>query len=289
MAAPGIWSVHKPVGPTSHDLVRAWQTPGVKLCHGGTLDPFASGLLLMLVGPVTRLFPLLHELPKVYETTVTWGSETDNGDLHGQIVRTGDTSALDPSRLDDALRPFLGWTDQIPPTTSAKKVDGEPAWRRVHRGEEVVLPPSRVWLHQAQWLDHDLPHTSRLRLVCRGGYYVRSLVRDLGRAVGVPAHVSALRRTAIGPWHDTATPTCASGPALLPWCPTVDLTPDEQARVKAGLDLAARPGHPPAWSLPAGFPLPTPLVVGLWKGRASVVLQVREGRQAPWVNLRGGV
>lgn len=288
--APGIWSLHKPVGPTSHDLVRAQLHPGLKLCHGGTLDPFADGLLLLLVGPTTRLFPLLHELPKVYEATVVWGTETDNGDLGGQVVARGDASTLRPEALQAALAPLLGWTDQVPPATSAKKVGGEPAYRKVHRGEEVTLPACAVYLHEAAWLRHDLPHTSRLRLVCRGGFYVRSLVRDLGRAIGVPAHVSALTRAAIGPWSDPGPgrATHAHGPALLPWCPRVELTPEEHTRIKAGHDLPPRSALPPLWQLPAGFPPPSPRVVALWKGRATAVLEERDGAWHPGVNLRGG-
>src|SRR5205085_314882 len=103
----------------------------------------------------------------------------------------GDASAMMPQDLDAALAGFLGWRDQVPPATSAKKIGGEPAYKKAHRGEEVVLPPSRVYLHEARWLSHDLPGKSRLLLTCRGGYYVRALARDLGRRLGCGGHLSA--------------------------------------------------------------------------------------------------
>src|SRR5438045_9654714 len=132
---PGIHLLHKPVGPTSFSLVQAAiqaanNNPGhrrVKVCHGGTLDPFAHGLLLMLVGSATRLFEHLHAIPKVYEAVVRWGTETDNGDLHGRPVFQGDPSSLSPQQLDAALATFIGWHEQIPHATSAKRIGGERA------------------------------------------------------------------------------------------------------------------------------------------------------------------
>ena len=166
-----------------------------RVCHGGTLDPFASGLLLILVEPATRLFDHLHAIPKVYEATVRWGIETDNGDPGGKVTFTGDASALNAAQLDAALATFVGWHDQIPHATSAKRIDGERAYLKAHRGETVVMPASRVYLHEARWLGHNLPGESRLRMIVRGGYYVRALVRDLGRMLGCGGHLSGLHRT----------------------------------------------------------------------------------------------
>src|SRR5688572_23187000 len=115
---PGIYLAHKQVGTTSFSLVQAFmdevEAAGLTrkqlpVCHGGTLDPFAEGLLLLLAGPATHLMDLLHAVPKTYEAEVIWGVETDNGDLLGQIVREGDTSVLSSNILDAALVPFLGW------------------------------------------------------------------------------------------------------------------------------------------------------------------------------------
>src|SRR5579883_3133635 len=172
----GLYLIHKPPGATSFSLVRTWmeqlraEKRSLKLCHGGTLDPFAEGLLVILAGPATHLFELLHDAPKRYIAEVAWGVETDNGDPTGRPVFSGDASALKPHALDAALTPFLGWSQQVPPATSAKKVDGEPAYRKAHRGEPVELPPSAVYLHEARWLEH-ASGKSRLELVCRGGFY----------------------------------------------------------------------------------------------------------------------
>src|SRR5215218_1274118 len=135
MLSPGIHLVHKPVGPTSFSVVAEWieaaragnPNKRPRLCHGGTLDPFAHGLLLILVGAATRLFEHLHAVPKVYEATVRWGTETDNGDLHGRATFVGDASRVSAQQLDEALATFVGWREQIPPATSAKRVGGERA------------------------------------------------------------------------------------------------------------------------------------------------------------------
>ena len=122
---PGIHLLHKPVGPTSFSLVQAAiksvppEHKAPRICHGGTLDPFASGLLLILVEPATRLFNYLHDIPKTYQATVRWGVETDNGDPHGQVTFTGEASGLTPEKLESALAGFIGWHDQVPHPTSA--------------------------------------------------------------------------------------------------------------------------------------------------------------------------
>src|SRR3954465_7573974 len=118
---PGIHLVHKPAGPTSAAVLRdvLAKHPGgrARACHGGTLDPFASGLLLVLSGGATRLFDLLHAAPKRYFVEVRWGMETHSGDLYGAEVARGDRSGLSPEALDGALTNFLRSTDQVPPTT----------------------------------------------------------------------------------------------------------------------------------------------------------------------------
>ena len=194
---PGIYLVHKPVGQTSFSLVRSLmeevRAAGIRrdrlpVCHGGALDPFAEGLLLLLAGEATRLMDLLHAVPKTYVAEIAWGVETDNGDPLGRVVARADAGSLTPERLQQALAAFIGWQDQVPPRTSNKRVAGERAYRKAHRGESFELPPSRVYLHEARWLGHHLPASSTLELVTGGGYYVRSLARDLGRATGALAH-----------------------------------------------------------------------------------------------------
>lgn len=276
--------LHKPVGATSFSLVQALQrqldaSPGKawKLCHAGALDPFASGLLPVLVGSATRLFERVHELPKTYRATVRWGVETDSGDLHGREVRRAEASALTPERLAEALAPFLGWTEQVPPPTSNKRVDGERAWRKAQRGEAVELPPSRVFLGSARWLSHALPDASELELTCRGGFFVRSLARDLGRALGCGAHLGALVRTRIGPW---ALPVEGerldlSGVAAWPWWPTLTLDDATWGLLRGGRTplVVHANRRPPAWPWPEGFPPPAPCVLALHQGRLVALLE----------------
>jgi len=286
---PGIHLVHKKPGETSFSLVRAFtESTGLRACHGGALDPFAEGLLLVLAGPATRLFELLHPVPKTYEAEITWGVETDNGDPLGKPVAHGDASSLDPAQLDSALIHHLGWREQVPPATSNKRVEGERAYVRAHRGEEVVLPPSRVYLHEALFLSHDLPGSSRLRLVVRGGYYVRALVRDLGRELGCRAHLTALRRLSIGPWNDPAgEPEIVSGPAVLPWAPRRNLNEEEERRMRGGAAIARGALEDPEWPLPPGFPDPSPPVRAISGGRLQALLRESPEGLIRAVDLRG--
>jgi len=299
MYQPGIYLLHKPVGETSFTLVRAAMeeiaaaAPKKKLpvCHGGTLDPFAEGLLLLLAGQATRLMDLMHLIPKTYVTDVRWGVETDNGDPLGKVVSEGDASSLTPALLDTALAEFLGWHDQIPPATSAKKIDGEPAYKKAHRGEAVELPPSRVYLHSARWLSHDLPRQSRLELTCKGGYYVRSLARDLGRKLGCGAHLATLHRSAIGPWTDPGPGrrVWIHGEGLLPWCPSRLLSDDEALRLSRGQPIPTGAVRPPDAPVPPGFPDPQGPVRGFHKGKLVAMLRVENDQLVTFANLRGGL
>lgn len=259
------------------------------VCHGGALDPFAHGLLLLLAGPATRLFELLHQVPKQYEAQVVWGAETDNGDLLGRVMARGDPSTLDPRGLDEALASFVGWREQVPPATSNKRVDGERAYARAHRGESVELPAVRVYLHEAAWIAHDLPRSSRLRLVVRGGYYVRSLARDLGRSLGCRAHLSGLWRAAIGPWHDPGAGRSESiqGAALMPWLRARDIDEQQANALRRGDSIAVGPTRAGDWQLPAGFPEPDPFVRALLGGRLVALLGERDGKLVRQIDLRG--
>ena len=258
-----LWLCHKPIGSTSAALVaelrdRLSGPYPLKVSHGGALDPFASGLVLLLVGAANRVFERLHEVPKCYTAEVAWGRETDTGDLHGATV--GTLGGAPPAEaLDEALARCVGWHAQVPPATSNKWVDGERAYQRAHRGEVVVLPPSRVYCHAARWVRHDLPWASTLEVSVRGGYYVRSLARDLGRALGCGAHLRALTRTAIGPWCDPPPGPAVQqvGADLLPWLPAVLLSDAEWGAVRRGAALPERVDRPPRWPLPPDFPAPT--------------------------------
>lgn len=252
------------------------------VCHGGALDPFASGLLLLLAGQATRLMDLLHGVPKTYVAEIAWGAETDNGDLLGKVTATASAQALTPDLLDAALRPLLGWREQVPPAHSNKRVRGERAYLRAHRGESFELPPSRVYLHEARFLEHDLPRRSRLRIVTGGGYYVRALARDLGRATSALAHLGALRRTSIGPWEDPGPGGArvhVRGAELFSWLPSLQIAGDDLAALREGKDLPLLEPSPPPWPLPAGFPQPA-LVRALLGADLVALLRERDGRWA---------
>jgi tRNA pseudouridine55 synthase len=208
------------------------------------------------------------------------------------VVARGDAAALGPERLAEALRAHLGWQEQVPPATSAKKVGGEPAYRKAHRGEEVELPPSRVYLHAARWLSHRLPHASTLELTCRGGYYVRALARDLGRQLGSGAHLVGLHRTAIGPWRDPgpgSAPLFVGGEALLPWLPLRRLDDAEKGLLKRGEPLPRGRVLPATWPLPPGFPAPEPHVRALHQDKLVALLRPESGQLLPEVALTGGL
>ena len=290
---PGIHLVHKPVGQTSFSALESFRGDlrRRKVCHGGALDPFASGLLLVLVEPGTKLFDYLHAVPKVYEATVRWGAETDNGDPHGRVVFEGDASSLTSRRLDEALKAFTGWHDQTPPATSNKRIGGERAYVRAHRGETVELPPSSVYLHEAQWLGHDLPRESRLRLVTRGGYYVRALARDLGRVLGCGGHLASLHRSRVGPWNDPGPGhrVALRGREILPWAPAKVLTDQEVGGLRQGRAIAVGTLLPPDWPLPLNWPDARAPTRGFHRDRLTFLLQQRDGQLGPITELRGGL
>lgn len=223
-----VWLVDKPVGATSASVVEAFRAAHrgnftLKVSHGGVLDPFADGLLVLLVGAANRLFDALHEVPKRYVATVAWGRETETGDAAGATVLEADPQALTPQRLEAALAAMVGPQRQTPPNTSNKRVDGERAYVRAHRGERFTLPAQPVVLHEARWLSHALPRASVLEVSVSAGFYVRSLAIDLGRGLGVGAHLAALRRTQLGPWAPPPRPLQLTGREVLPWLPVREL------------------------------------------------------------------
>jgi tRNA pseudouridine55 synthase len=193
----GLLLADKPAGRTSHDVVdlarRALRTKRVG--HAGTLDPFATGLLVLLVGRATRLAPYLDAEPKVYEATIRFGSETDSDDGTGAVTR----EAPLPSDADvrAAIAGFTGTISQLPPSVSAKQVGGVRAHAAARQGAPLELAPVSVTVHA--WDDLAFDGTElRATITCGGGTYIRALARDLGRAVHSAAHCHALRRTRTG-------------------------------------------------------------------------------------------
>lgn len=189
--------VDKPVGVSSHDIVarvrRAARTKRVG--HAGTLDPFATGLLVIAVGQATRLLPYLDAEPKVYAARIRFGFETDSDDATG--LPTTNAPLPDFASLANAIASLTGAIQQVPPSYSAKHVDGERAYKKARRGEEVALKPVDIVVHEwkvvAQTAD-----SLDVVITCKGGTYVRALARDLGRALNSAAHCETLRRLQSG-------------------------------------------------------------------------------------------
>jgi tRNA pseudouridine55 synthase len=190
--------VDKPVGPTSFDMVRVARR-GVRgrVGHAGTLDPFASGLLLVMVGHATRISNLLMELPKEYDVTVQFGAVSTTADPTGNIVPTG--GRVEAGQVAAALERFRGRIRQRVPMTSAVKVDGEPLYRKAHRGETAETPEREVMVYDLTMKEFDEDaQTARLVALTGSGTYVRTLAEDLGAVTGAGGYAAALRRTRIG-------------------------------------------------------------------------------------------
>ena len=191
---------------TSHDVVQqVRRIYGERsIGHLGTLDPFATGLLVLLLGRATRLANFLDIEPKVYETTVAFGSETDTDDSTGTVIRSAPLPAEADVRA--GMTSLTGTISQIPPAYSAKSVDGTRAYDAARRGEPLELEPVQVQVHS--WDVHAIkPEFVSATIKCSGGTYIRALARDLGRFTSSAAHLAALRRTRIGPFNvaDAAT------------------------------------------------------------------------------------
>lgn len=239
---PGLLLIDKEEGVTSHAAVlAARRRTGVRrIGHTGTLDPFATGLLLLCLGTLTRASGVFHALPKTYRATMRLGEETDTDDLTGTAVRTSEVwRALPADAIEDAVAARIGASEQVPSTFSAKRVAGVRAHERARAGRPVDLEPVRIVVHEADVLDLDLPSID-VRVTVSTGTYVRALARDIGRELGCGAHLTALRRTRIGPFRvsgacDVASleeggepPGCWRLPAeALSWLPRRMLERDE--------------------------------------------------------------
>jgi tRNA pseudouridine55 synthase len=193
--------VDKPVGPTSFDMVRAARRGmGARVGHAGTLDPFATGLLLILVGQATRISSLLMGLPKEYDVVVQFGAVSSTADPTGTIRPTG--ASVGAADVVRALESFRGRIRQNVPLTSAVKVGGQPLYKKAHRGETAETPEREVTVYDLSLVDFDAGlQQARLLALTGSGTYVRTLAEDLGRVTGAGAYAASLRRTRIGPFR----------------------------------------------------------------------------------------
>jgi tRNA pseudouridine55 synthase len=248
----GILLIDKPAGWTSHDVVEKVRrlTRQRKVGHAGTLDPLATGLLVVCLGQATRLVPYLIGHDKSYRATLRLGQSTDTYDAEGRITYEHSGPLPDRSEVEAVLPAFIGEIEQEPPAFSAVKQAGEPLYRRARRGEEVAAPPRWVRIHRLELVEWNPPYLT-LEIDCSAGTYVRSLAHDIGRRLGCGAHVAGLVRTRSGPFRleeavslEELTSAGEWRRCLLPMdaglrdLPAMVLSSDEVARVGFGQAVA---------------------------------------------------
>ena len=200
-ATSGLVVVDKPGGMTSHDVVsRVRRLAGTrKVGHAGTLDPMATGVLLVGVNRATRLLGHLMLTEKAYDATIRLGATTTTDDAEGEVVTTSPVDGLTEDAVRAAAQRFVGDIQQVPTAVSAIKVGGKRAYQRVREGEQVELAARPVTVHELTVHEVALPDV-RVGVRCSSGTYVRAIARDLGAAMGVGGHLTELRRTAVGPF-----------------------------------------------------------------------------------------
>jgi tRNA pseudouridine55 synthase len=202
----GLLLVDKPAGMTSHDVVQhVRRIYGERsIGHLGTLDPFATGLLVLLLGRATRLATFLDTEPKVYEATIRFGTETNTDDETGTVIRSA--AAASESDIRSAIKSLTGTISQVPPAYSAKSIDGTRGYDAARRGTPLDIPAVDVTVHSWDVREVSAETVSAV-ITCSGGTYIRALARDLGRLTQSAAHLASLRRTRIGEFdvRDAAT------------------------------------------------------------------------------------
>jgi tRNA pseudouridine55 synthase len=199
---PAFLVIDKPAGITSHDVVAAVRAvTGIKkVGHTGTLDPFATGVLPLALGPSTRLIQYLDESIKVYDATVRLGFATDTGDPTGVSIREAPVPELTRERLLEVLRSFVGERMQQPPAYSAVKVDGKPLYHYARKGEHVEAKARKVLIHDMELLDFSEDEV-RVLITCSRGTYARVLADEIAIALGSAGHLSVLSRSRSGPFY----------------------------------------------------------------------------------------
>src|SRR5512140_99966 len=261
-AISGVLVVDKPVGMTSHDVVQAIRTgTGLRRAgHTGTLDPRASGVLVILVGPAVRLSEFVSASDKRYQAIIRLGSTTDTFDADGKFTNSDEPVNVTEDQFEKVLSTFIGEIEQTPPPYSAVKVQGRKAYEMARQGEEVELAPRKITVHHLEVLEWAPPEVG-IDVHCSSGTYVRSLANDLGTALGCGAYLVGLRRTKsgrfslrdatplrklqeafhAGNWYQYLIPAAE---ALGDW-PAVELAPDEVEEVKHGHRVKAVPEAQP--------------------------------------------
>jgi tRNA pseudouridine55 synthase len=283
---PGLVVVDKPAGITSHDVVaRVRRLAGTrKVGHAGTLDPMATGVLVLGVDRATRLLGHLMLTEKAYAATVRLGVSTGTDDAEGEVSATPGAAGVDEQQVRDALTGFVGDIEQVPTAVSAIKVDGKRAYQRVRDGEQVELAARPVTIHEL--VVHDVRRSTveglevldaDITMRCSSGTYVRAIARDAGALLGTGGHLTALRRTAVGPYDLAVARTLddlAEEFAVLP------LAVAARAAFPAA-DLDAQQARDVRVGRPLDLPLDTLTGVFDPDGEFLALYEPREGRARP--------
>jgi tRNA pseudouridine55 synthase len=258
--ADGLLVVNKPRGVTSRDVVDQAEKlfPGVRVGHAGTLDPLATGVLVLCLGKATRLIEFVQDLGKSYAVTVRLGAWSDTDDATGDVRPVADPPIPTAARVTEALQGFVGAITQVPPAFSAALIEGRRAYALARKGKEVALAPRTVRIDRITPGDYSWPHLA-FTMDCGKGTYVRAVARDLGQKLGCGALVTVLTRTRIGPFHlaeavDLAAGAEAARSRLLPLAAAVAGLP--QVTLDEPLVGRLRHGQRVPWpGSPTGAPL----------------------------------
>lgn len=275
-AVSGWVIVDKPAGPTSSDVVNRVRRlfNARKAGHAGTLDPLATGILPVALGEATKTVPFIIDAAKGYRFTIRFGIQTATDDAEGEIIARSDVRPA-AAAIEAALPAFKGPIEQVPPAFSAIRIDGERAYARARAGEAVEMQSRSVTIHEIRLLGLPDADHAELEILCSKGTYVRSLARDLARALGTVGHVSALRRTRHGPFGEAVAipldklgalghiaPAPGLGAHLLPLetalddIPALAVSGEDAARLKQGQGFccagATHPSFPDRFWRPIG-------------------------------------
>jgi len=247
----GILNLNKPIGWTSRDAVNRVQrlVRPAKAGHAGTLDPLATGVLVVCLGPATRLISHIQAMPKVYQATFLLGRTSDSDDIETEVRELASPPQPSREEIEFKLPDFLGEIQQRPPVYSALKVNGQRAYKLAREGQQVQLEPRPVEIHELRVTGYDYPEL-KINLRCGSGTYVRSLGRDLAEALGTAAVMSALTRTAIGDFHsaegldadclteETIASHLQPASSVVGHLPRVTLSPDQLVEIRHGRRIA---------------------------------------------------
>ncbi len=295
----GILLVDKPEGITSNEVVRIvkGRIRPAKVGHTGTLDPAATGLMVILIGAGTRALDYLDESRKRYELTVLLGEETDTGDRDGNLVREADASGISLARIEEVVSGYQGVLDQVPPHYSAIKKEGVPLYKLARKGIFPDLSPRVVEVFSLVVTGWD-PPLLELDLICSKGTYARSLARDIGNDIGVGGRLERLRRTASGPFNvgDAMTlDECSTGgadaishhiislPDALAHIPDLPALPTEIRKLMQGAPVAV----PRSRLALAGVTPDKPVrLFKIVSGNGSILILVRPEPGGPDVSIR---